>query len=107
MQGDPCPKCCQRHPSESETGEYPGSAAPSTFCPATPTLTLTHYENGPMKVAIASEATWWMRKRQWYCPDDEELGIFEDEDFNETREQIEALLKADRSPSPTEGDGNG
>jgi len=57
-------------------------------------VTLTHYDRGPMRVAVWDEATWWMRKRQWTCPDDEELGTFEDEDFDETKEQIEALLSA-------------
>jgi len=59
-----------------------------------PTITLTHYDRGPMQVAVWDEATWWMRKRQWTCPDDEELGTFEDEDFDESKDQIEALLSA-------------
>jgi hypothetical protein len=58
------------------------------------TITLTHYDNGPMQVAVWDEATWWMRRRQWTCPDDEERGTFEDEDFDESKEQIEALLSA-------------
>lgn len=58
------------------------------------TITLTHYDNGPMQVAVWDEATWWMRRRQWICPDDEERGTFEDEDFDESKEQIEALLAA-------------
>lgn len=57
-----------------------------------PTITLTHYDHGPMRVAVWDEATWWMRKRQWTCPDDEERGTFEDEDFDESKEQIEAAL---------------
>jgi hypothetical protein len=57
------------------------------------TITLTHYERGPMQVALFDEATWWMQRRIWSCPDDPELGSFEDEDFDETKEQIEALLK--------------
>jgi hypothetical protein len=56
------------------------------------TITLTHYDRGPMKVAIWDEATWWMGKRQWTCPDDPELGTFEDVDFDETPEQIDAAL---------------
>jgi hypothetical protein len=31
--------------------------------------------------------------REAICQDDPELGSFEDEDFDETKEQIEALLK--------------
>jgi len=58
------------------------------------TITLTHYERGPMRVALFDEATWWMRRRIWSCPDDPELGSFEDEDFDETKEQIEAALAA-------------
>lgn len=59
-----------------------------------PEITLTHYDYGPMQVAVWDEATWWMRKRQWTCPDDEERGTFEDEDFDESKDQIEALLSA-------------
>lgn len=55
-------------------------------------VTLTHYERGPMQVAVWDEATWWMRRRQWTCPDDPELGTFEDEDFEESKEQIDAAL---------------
>jgi hypothetical protein len=58
------------------------------------TITLTHYDRGPMQVAVWDEATWWMRKRQWTCPDDEELGTFEDEDFDESKDEIEVLLSA-------------
>jgi hypothetical protein len=54
-------------------------------------ITLTHYERGPMKVHVWDEATWWMRKRQWTA-DDPELGTFEDADFDETPEQIDAAL---------------
>jgi hypothetical protein len=53
------------------------------------TITLTHYDRGQMDVAIADDATWWMRKRHWFCPDDPELGIFEDEDFDETQAEID------------------
>lgn len=56
------------------------------------TITLTHCERGPMQVAVWDEATWWMRCRQWTCPDDEELGTFEDDDFEETKEQIDTLV---------------
>ncbi len=68
------------------------------------TITLTHYERGPMQVAVWDEASWWMRRRQWTCPNDEELGSFEDEDFDETKDQIEALLSAAHAPA---GDGSG
>lgn len=57
-------------------------------------LTLTHYERGPMRVALFDEACWWMQRRIWSCPDDPELGSFEDGDFDETKEQIEAALAA-------------
>lgn len=56
-------------------------------------ITLTHYERGPMQVGIYDEATWWLQRRIWSCPDDPELGSFEDEDFDETKEQIDALLQ--------------
>jgi hypothetical protein len=58
----------------------------------TKTITLTHYDHGPIEVSVYEEATWWLRKRQWSCPDDPELGTFEDEDFDESREQIKAKL---------------
>jgi hypothetical protein len=61
------------------------------------TITLTHYELGPIKVAVWDEATWWLRKRQWTCPDDPELGSFEDEDFHETAGEIDAALAAGRA----------
>ena len=57
------------------------------------TITLTHYEDGPMQVAIYDDATWWTGHRTWYIPDDPERGNFEDEDFTETKEQIDALLE--------------
>ncbi len=63
-----------------------------------PAITLTHYDHGPMQVAVWDEATWWMGKRQWTCPDDEERGTFEDADFDETPEQIEAALAALKEP---------
>ena len=64
-----------------------------------PTITLSHYERGPMQVAVWDEATWWMRKRQWTCPDDPELGTFDDEDFAESKDQIDAALaKVEASP---------
>ncbi len=60
-----------------------------------PTITLSHYDRGPMKVQVWDEATWWMRRRTWTCPDDQELGSFEDEDFDEHYTgEIDALLSA-------------
>lgn len=56
------------------------------------TITLTHYERGPMLVEIYDEATWWLQRHVWSCPDDPELGSFEDGDFDGTPEQITALL---------------
>jgi len=62
-------------------------------------ITLTHYDRGPMLVAIYDEATWWMQRRVWSSPDDPELGSFEDGDFDETKEQIDALLEDDKCVS--------
>lgn len=56
-------------------------------------ITLTHYDKGPLRVAVCDEATWWMGKRQWSCVDDPELGTFDDGDFDETPEQIDESLK--------------
>jgi hypothetical protein len=72
-----------------------------------PVITLTHYEDGPMQVAVWDEATWWMRKRQWTMPDDPERGSFEDEDFDETKEQIEALLSAAHAAADDRASGVG
>jgi hypothetical protein len=55
-------------------------------------VTLTHYERGPIDVSVRDEATFWMQNRQWSCPNDEELGTFDDGDFDETTEQIDDLL---------------
>lgn len=46
-------------------------------------ITLSHYDRGPMQVVIWDEACLWMKRRVWTCPDDPELGSFEDEDFDE------------------------
>ena len=55
-------------------------------------ITLDHHERGPVRVAVWDEATWWMGKRQFSCPDDPELGTFDDSDFMETTEQITEQL---------------
>jgi len=55
-------------------------------------ITLDHHHHGPLRVAVWDEGTWWMGHRQWTCPDDEELGTFQDEDFMETSEQISGRL---------------
>lgn len=46
-------------------------------------ITLSHYDRGPMRVAVWDEATLWMKRRTWTCVDDPELGSFDDEDFDE------------------------
>lgn len=56
------------------------------------TITLTHYDLGQIDVAVWDEATWWMGKRQWTCPDDPECGTFEDADFDETKDEIATAL---------------
>lgn len=48
-----------------------------------PVVTLSHYDHGPMRVQVWDEATFWMQRRTWTCPDDPELGSFEDADFDE------------------------
>jgi hypothetical protein len=60
-------------------------------------ITLTHYDLGPLKVQIWEEATWRMRRRIWTCPDDPELGSFENGDFEEAPVTIETLLLAARN----------
>ena len=47
-----------------------------------PIITLSHYERGPMQVQVWDEATFWMKRRTWTCPDDPELGSFDDADFD-------------------------
>lgn len=63
-----------------------------------PTITLSHYDRGPMRVKVWDEATSWMNRRQWTCPDNEELGTFDDEDFDEhygpEGERIDDVLAA-------------
>ena len=60
-----------------------------------PIITLSHFERGPMQVQVWDEATWWMKKRTWTCPDDPELGSFEDDEFDEHfTGEIDALLGA-------------
>lgn len=46
-------------------------------------LTLSHIDRGPLRVEVWDEASWWMKRRIWTCPDDPELGSFEDADFDE------------------------
>ena len=44
---------------------------------------------------VWDEAMCWMRRSTWTCPDDPELGSFEDEDFDEHfTGEIDALLSA-------------
>lgn len=60
-----------------------------------PVITLSHYDRGPIKVSVWDEATWWMKRRTWTCPDDPELGSFDDGDFDEHYTgEIDALLSA-------------
>lgn len=56
-------------------------------------IKLTHYNHGPVEVAIYDEATWYMKRRMWYCPDNTELGAFDDGDFDEHVSHIERLLE--------------
>ena len=58
------------------------------------TVTLTHFDLGPIRVRISEDATWWFRRRHWTCDDDPELGLFEDSDFEEAPSTIEIKLLA-------------
>ena len=48
-----------------------------------PIITLSHYDHGDIRVQVWDEASEWMKRRTWTCPDNPELGSFEDEDFDE------------------------
>ena len=56
------------------------------------TIKLDHYDRGQIDVTVWDEATWWMGRRQWTSPGNEEWGTFDDADFEESKEQIDALL---------------
>lgn len=64
-------------------------------------ITLSHYDRGPMRVHVWDEASMWMKRRTWTCPDDPELGSFEDADFDEhysnPGERIDDILAAAES----------
>jgi hypothetical protein len=61
------------------------------------TITLSHYDHGPMQVAVWDEAYVWEGKRTWTCPDNEELGSFDDADFDEHYAgEIDAILAANK-----------
>jgi hypothetical protein len=64
-------------------------------------ITLTHYDLGPLNVTIWEEATWRMRRRVWTCPDDPELGSFYDGDFEEAPATINRLLLTARNDQIT------
>jgi hypothetical protein len=67
----------------------------------TKAITLSHYDRGPIKVEIWEEATWWMGRRTWSCPDEPEWGSFEDEDFDEHYTgEINAILVAAEGKTP-------
>jgi hypothetical protein len=76
--------------------------------PSLLTIKLTHYDLGPIYVRIWEDATWWTRRRTWTCPDDPELGSFEDTDFEEAPGTIDRLLLAarDAASRPVEGVGH-
>ena len=58
-------------------------------------ITLSHFDRGPMRVSVWEEATLWMKRRTWTCPDDPELGSFEDADFDEHYTgDIDSLISA-------------
>jgi hypothetical protein len=63
-----------------------------------PIITLSHHDRGDMRVHVWDEASKWMRRRVWTCPDDPELGSFEDADFDEhygpPGERIDDVLAA-------------
>lgn len=63
----------------------------------TPTIILHHLDLGRMSVSISEDATWWTRRRHWFCPDDPELGVFDDHDFEEAPSTIETKLLAARN----------
>jgi hypothetical protein len=69
-------------------------------------ITLTHYDLGPIRVHIFEDATWWFRRRTWSCPDDPELGSFEDGDFEESPRTIDLRLLAARDSQVKEGVGH-
>ena len=57
-----------------------------------PAIVLDHYDLGPIRVAVWDEATLWMRRRQWTCPDDPERGTFEDGDFMEVVGEVVGVM---------------
>jgi len=58
------------------------------------TIALTHDEHGPMMVRVHFEASFWARRRQWICDDAPELGYFDDAEFDEHVDLIDAMLEA-------------
>ena len=61
-------------------------------------ITLTHYDRGPMRVAINEEHSWYLRRRVWTGVDTDGE-TFEDEDFDESVDQINAFLRGEREPA--------
>jgi hypothetical protein len=57
-------------------------------------ITLTHYLQGPMRVSIAEDATFWCGHRQW-SDDDSDGALYDEGDFEETPAEIERLLMAE------------
>jgi hypothetical protein len=85
--------------------DHADTSAPASVEKVTPpasqerrTIRLHHHELGALEVAIEDEATWWLRQRHWFCPDEPEYGTFDDGEFEETPEQINALLTAPPDP---------
>ena len=56
-----------------------------------PTIILNHSISGAMKVRISEDASFWLGERQW-TDIDSDGAIYDEGDFEETREQINVLL---------------
>ena len=61
-------------------------------------IMLTHHDHGPIWVAVWDEASLWYGERTWSCPDDPELGSFNDAEFEERPDQIEEALAQAAAP---------
>ena len=62
------------------------------------TITLTHFLTGPMRVQVAEDATYWTGHLE-FTDVDSDGALHDAGEFEETREQIDALLRLD----PLEG----
>ncbi len=61
-------------------------------------ILLNHHDHGPIWVAVWDEASLWYGERTWSCPDDPELGSFNDAEFEERPDQIAEALAAAAKP---------